>query len=212
MTEFFIVYDNDAVDGYIADWGFSCYIKAKERFLFDTGADENILRHNLSLAGIDDFDYVFLSHEHWDHVGGLKAVLNRTSYLVIPRSFSNRFKRDVSRFVEVLEIRDFTEICKGFYSTGELGTFVKEHSLIVEVGRGYVVVTGCSHPGLDVILNVAESVKRIIGVIGGFHGFSKIEMLEKYEIVVPCHCTAYKKEILRMRNARRCFAGCRFDI
>ncbi len=212
MVEFFVVYDNDAIGEFIASWGFSCYVKAKARILFDTGWDGNILLHNLSLAGVEDFDYIFLSHQHWDHIGGLNHVIDRTSYVVVPKSFSENLKREISRKSELIEVRDLNEIDKGIFTTGELGTLIKEQSLLVDVGKGFIVVTGCSHPGLNVILKRAEGVGSVYGVIGGFHGFSKVELLKNYKLVIPCHCTQYKDEILKFKNAKKCYAGCSFRI
>ncbi len=212
MVEFFVVYDNEAVGEFIESWGFSCYVKSKVRILFDTGWDGNILLHNLDLAGIEDFDYIFLSHQHWDHIGGLNHVIDKTSYVVVPKSFSENLKREIRRKAELIEVEDLKMIDDGVYTTGELGTYIKEQSLIVDVGNAYFVVTGCSHPGLDVILNKAEELGGVLGVMGGFHGFRDIEILKKYDIVIPCHCTEYKDEILKMKNAKRCFAGCRFNL
>jgi len=31
--------------------------------------------------------------------------------------------------------------------------------------------------------------------VGSFHGFSRLEKLQKIELVAPCHCTQYKQEI-----------------
>jgi len=212
MVEFFVVYDNEAKNGFISSWGFSCYIESKVKVLFDTGWDGNILLHNLSLAGIDDFDYIFLSHQHWDHIGGLNHVIDRTSCVVVPKSFSKNLKNEIRRKVDLIEVGGMQKIDNGIYTTGELGSFIKEQSLVVELDDGFFVVTGCSHPGLDVILRTAENLGRVRGVIGGFHGFSRIEILRKYEIVVPCHCTMYKREILKLKNARECYAGCSFKI
>ncbi len=212
MVEFIVVYDNESADGFLSGWGFSCYVESGVSVLFDTGWDGNILIHNLELAGIEDFDYIFLSHQHWDHIGGLNHVIDRTSFVVVPKSFSKNLKREIGRKAELIEVSEMAEIGEGIYSTGELGTRVKEQSLIVRLGDGFFVITGCSHPGLDVILERAEVLGRLRGVMGGFHGFERIEILKKYELVVPCHCTVYKQEILKFPNSRRCYAGCRFEV
>ena len=49
---------------------------AGKKLLFDT-AQSDILLHNLALFGVrpDDIDAVVLSHGHYDHTGGLKALL-----------------------------------------------------------------------------------------------------------------------------------------
>ena len=210
MVEFFVVYDNEAIGDFVKGWGFSCYVESKAKVLFDTGWDGNILLHNLDLAGIDDFDYIFLSHQHWDHIGGLNHVIDRTSYVVVPKSFSRNLKNEIRRKADLIEVEGMQMIDEGLYTTGELGTDIKEQSLIVDLDDGFFVVTGCSHPGLDKILETAGKLGKIRGVMGGFHGFSRIEILKKYEIVIPCHCTKYKREILKFKNAKKCYAGCRY--
>ncbi len=212
MVEFSVVYDNEAKNGFVEGWGFSCYVESKVRVLFDTGWDGNILLHNLELAGIEDFDYIFLSHQHWDHIGGLNHVIDRTSWVVVPQSFSSNLKKEISRRADLIEVTGIRKIDDGIYTTGELGRHIKEQSLIVELDDGFFVVTGCSHPGLNVILETAEKLGCVRGVIGGFHGFSKIDILRNYELVVPCHCTMYKREILKFENARECYAGCCFNV
>ncbi|ADB58023.1 MBL fold metallo-hydrolase [Archaeoglobus profundus] len=206
-----VVYDNEAKSPFIADWGFSCLIESRIRVLFDTGASPEILSHNLSLIGVDDFDYVVLSHEHYDHVGGLSAVIEKTSYVLALKTFSRRLKGFISSKAELIEVVEPIEF-ENFVTTGSLGRIVKEQSLVVKTSKGNFVITGCSHPGLDKILRKAEEFGDVFGVMGGFHGFSKLEILQSYDLVIPCHCTAYKREILKMRNAKPCFAGCSFEL
>lgn len=65
-----------------AEHGFSAVIDfswdrmATRRILFDTGASGEILIHNLQVNGIqpETIDFVFLSHGHRDHTGGLQAL------------------------------------------------------------------------------------------------------------------------------------------
>ena len=213
MVRVVAVYDNEAKGGFESGWGFSCYVEAGAKVLFDTGWDGNILVHNLELAGVEDFDYIFLSHQHWDHIGGLNHVIRRTSFVVVPSSFSRNLKREIGRWAELIEVGEGpAEIEKGIYTTGELGFDIKEHSMIVRIHRGHLVLTGCSHPGLDVILRRAGEVGEVRAVMGGFHGFRRIDLLKGYELVIPCHCTAMKGEILKMGNARECYAGCVLEL
>ncbi len=65
------------------------------KILMDTGAS-GLFAANASLMGIDlsDVDYVFLSHGHSDHVGGLKAFLDlngKAKVIVSPKVVSGRF-------------------------------------------------------------------------------------------------------------------------
>ncbi len=49
------------------------------RVLFDTGQSGAVLAHNLELLGIDPgvIDALAISHAHYDHTGGLPALLDR---------------------------------------------------------------------------------------------------------------------------------------
>jgi 7,8-dihydropterin-6-yl-methyl-4-(beta-D-ribofuranosyl)aminobenzene 5'-phosphate synthase len=208
-----IVYDNEAKEGLESDWGFSCLIEARERtILFDTGASDEILAHNLQQLGVqkEDVGIIALSHEHMDHVGGLGAVLHPEVIVYLPRSFSSRLKQGIAKHVaKVIEVSGPMDITPGVYSTGELGLVVKEQSLVLETQRGIVVVTGCAHPGLENIVEASESFGDVYGVIGGFHGFNKLGMLKGLQLIIPCHCTSRKREILAIypEKAVRCEAG-----
>ncbi|MEG3056769.1 MAG: MBL fold metallo-hydrolase [Methanoculleus sp.] len=58
------------------DWGFSCYIH-EAGLLFDTGAKGSVLLANMQELGISPADvrHLILSHDHWDHTGGIQAIL-----------------------------------------------------------------------------------------------------------------------------------------
>ena len=102
---------------------------------------------------------------------------------------------------ELVEVREPVKICERAYSTGELGAWIKEQSLVIETDKGLVVITGCAHPG---VVNVVREAKGLRGgdvhlVLGGFHlcwlnvfqikdiidGVKK----EGVEMVAPCHCS-----------------------
>ncbi|MBE0517479.1 MAG: hypothetical protein IBX41_08875 [Methanophagales archaeon] len=76
-------------------------------------------------------------------------------------------------------------------------------------GEGVVVVTGCGHPGLEKIFEAAKAFGTLYGVIGGFHGFKKLELLHGLELIIPCHGTIRKQEIVEMYPEKvvRCGAG-----
>ncbi len=177
-----IVYDNEAKNGLKPDWGFSCLVEDTKKILFDTGADSEILLYNMKKLNInlEDIDIVVLSHNHWDHTGGLDGFLkaNKNKAKVIWPDKKESFK-----------------IIKGIYSTGALGIFIKEQSLFLKTKKGLIVLVGCSHPGVDKILNSVKKYGKIYGIIGGFHGFSKLEKLKDIELIAPCHCTQFKEEI-----------------
>jgi 7,8-dihydropterin-6-yl-methyl-4-(beta-D-ribofuranosyl)aminobenzene 5'-phosphate synthase len=177
-----IVYDNEANPGLKSGWGFSCLIEAEEKILFDTGDSGENLIYNLGQLNIqpESIAAVVISHNHWDHTGGLKEFLrlNNNAKVFYPKSFSKP-----------------TEISPGVHSTGALGGLIKEQSLVVNTKKGNVIVTGCAHPGLENIIEKSKELGKIYGVVGGFHGFSRLEELQKIELIAPCHCTQYKQEI-----------------
>lgn len=212
-----ILYDNEAKEGFKRGWGFSCLVGGK--LLFDVGADINTLIFNMrsALVNLDDINRVVLSHEHGDHVGGIRVLdLLGDVELFVPSSFSSRFKRmlSASENVTLVEVDESMEISEGVYTTGELGRFIKEQSMIVETANELTVITGCSHPGLENILEAASKIGEINGVVGGFHGFSRLEALKGLRLIVPCHCTVLKRKILALYPKRsiKCSAGCLIEI
>ena len=212
-----VLYDNEAKEGFKKGWGFSCLVGGET--LFDVGADFETLIFNMRRAFVklDTINKIFLSHEHRDHVGGMR-VFNMLGdvEVYVPHSFSSRLKRRLTAFANVtlVEVDEAIEISEGFYTTGELGRFIREQSMIVETDNGLTVITGCSHPGLENILKAASQYGEIYGVVGGFHGFSRLEALKGLKLIVPCHCTVQKREILALypESSITCSAGCRIEI
>jgi 7,8-dihydropterin-6-yl-methyl-4-(beta-D-ribofuranosyl)aminobenzene 5'-phosphate synthase len=208
-----IIYDNEAKEGLESDWGFSCLVEAEDKkILFDTGASGEILSHNMQRLRIrrEDIEIIALSHEHWDHIGGLDAVLHQNVAVYIPRSFSRRTKKRIEESAaEVLEVSGPADIVSGVHTTGELGMMTKEQSLVLETkgNKGVVALTGCAHPGLETILEAAKVFGELYGVIGGFHGFDKLELLKELKMIIPCHCTVRKEEIRRMYQEKAVWCG-----
>lgn len=194
-----IVYDNEKIRNDLkTDWGFSSFIETKEtNLLFDTGANGDILLYNMEKLNIDpkDIDAVFLSHNHWDHIGGLDRLLKvRPELTVYKPGFSSKPK----------------EFLPNLITTGMLGRWsIKEQSLICVTKKGLVVIGGCSHPGLENILDVAKTKGKIYAVLGGFHGFNKFEALKNIPLILPCHCTRYKQKIAELypTTCSKCGAG-----
>jgi len=204
-----IVYDNDVSSkGLKAGWGFSAVIEARDTpaILFDTGADSATLLHNMEELGIDAkrIGIIVISHAHGDHTGGLPGILevNKEAKLYVPASFQGSISgRGVTIVTRPLQISE------GIFSTGELKDV--EQSLAIETGKGILVVAGCSHPGVGEILDAASRFGKVYGVIGGFHGFRSFSRLSGLSLIVPCHCTQYKSEILELfpQQSIRCGVG-----
>jgi 7,8-dihydropterin-6-yl-methyl-4-(beta-D-ribofuranosyl)aminobenzene 5'-phosphate synthase len=173
-----VVYDNyPFMSGLKTAWGFSCVIEFQDKhILFDTGGDGQTLLFNMEQLDIDpkEIDAVVLSHIHGDHVGGLFGFLKRNSRVVVylPKSFPENFKDKIesygARFEEIDEDR---KLFDNIYTTGELGTRIREQSLILHTAKGPVIITGCAHPGIVRIIE--QSIKQTgadpLLVVGGFH-------------------------------------------
>jgi 7,8-dihydropterin-6-yl-methyl-4-(beta-D-ribofuranosyl)aminobenzene 5'-phosphate synthase len=202
------VYDNYQHDPELrTGWGFSCLIEADGRkILFDTGADGSTLLHNMEKLGIDPktIDAVVLSHAHGDHADGLMDFLrvNPNVRVFLLKSFPGDFKKEVQSLkAEVVEVIDSMSVSERVSTTGELGTSIKEQSLLVKTSKGVVVITGCAHPGIVDILKHAKKItgEEVYLVLGGFHLLRASE-LELKEIIksirelgvkkaAPCHCS-----------------------
>jgi 7,8-dihydropterin-6-yl-methyl-4-(beta-D-ribofuranosyl)aminobenzene 5'-phosphate synthase len=203
-----IIYDNDVyVEGLKADWGFSCLVEKEggPKILFDTGADGSILLFNMKKIGIDplSIDLVVISHGHWDHTGGLSRFLSENGEVTVFVPLSCARPGSDGRIIAVDRP---LEIDNGIYSTGELKGI--EQSLAVRTEKGIVVVTGCSHPGVEEILRSASSFGKVYALIGGLHGFRNFDAVKDLEMICPCHCTRYKSEIKTLYPEKYVAGGC----
>jgi 7,8-dihydropterin-6-yl-methyl-4-(beta-D-ribofuranosyl)aminobenzene 5'-phosphate synthase len=80
MVTLTVLIDNTAIEGLSSEHGLSFWIEYNNnRILFDTGQSDLVLQNakklNVDLARADA---IVLSHGHYDHTGGLKAVLDET--------------------------------------------------------------------------------------------------------------------------------------
>ncbi|MBN2319780.1 MAG: MBL fold metallo-hydrolase [Acidobacteria bacterium] len=173
-----VLYDNYPANPALkTDWGFSCLIEGPEKtILFDTGGDGDMLLSNAKLLGADlsQVELIVLSHHHWDHRGGIDEVLGLAPGVpvYVPESAHTDLKAGIEAAGgSAVPVRKPVRLCGGVYSIGEIQGPVNEQSLVLVTKKGLVVITGCSHPGIDRIL---ETVKSQFGdpihlVFGGFH-------------------------------------------
>ncbi|WP_456482408.1 MBL fold metallo-hydrolase [Methanopyrus sp.] len=163
-------------DPYVARHGLAIVVETDDSLiLFDTGPSADALANNLRLAGFDaSFDHVVISHEHWDHTGGLEAVEG-----TVPRPGGGE---------EVLD--DNVVVTRTFEGKYE-GRPMPEQALMV----GDVALIGCCHFNLEELLSEYEPKT----VIGGLHLMGApeeelertAELFREYGVreVYACHCT-----------------------
>ena len=189
-----IIYDNIAYNGSLkTDWGFSCLAETDSRtILFDTGRKGDNLLDNMTKLDIDPslIDDVFISHNHFDHTGGLSSFLqeNNRVNIYVPPSL-----QEVQGAKELIHVDQPMQLHKNIYSTGELDCV--EQSLTVSTSKGLVLIVGCSHPKMKHILDTASRFGEFYGIIGGLHGFNEYELLKDFDMICPTHCTQHIPEI-----------------
>ncbi|MFX1468710.1 MAG: MBL fold metallo-hydrolase [Promethearchaeota archaeon] len=199
-----IVYDNKCPKtGFLTGFGFSTLIYSHftgNFSLFDTGGNANILIHNIKKFNFDitAIKNVIISHNHHDHAGGLKGILqiNPNMQIYVPfndlKSFSMNFPNK-----KIHGILELTEIEKNLMSSGQIkGSFISEQSVFLKTKENeLIILVGCTHPGLENFIIKAQNITKIKAIIGGFHGFRKFLYLKGINFIGPCHCSSYTNSI-----------------
>ncbi|MFO8058111.1 MAG: MBL fold metallo-hydrolase [bacterium] len=191
-------------------WGFSCLVKINDKAVFfDTGADGAVLLSNLERLELSPSaaDAVVFSHPHFDHTGGLAALLSENSEVTVygHTGFSSGFQSKLeSRSTRYVEVSSAYKLGESAGVTGPVGGGIREQAFFVSTDKGLVVITGCAHPG---VVRMVEKAKEVTGekiylVLGGFHlgGAPRERLLETAEELkkqgvkkaAPCHCSGDK--------------------
>ena len=205
-----ILYDNKTCSSKMhSGWGFSCLIN--HRVLFDTGEDGGSLLANMKEKKVDisSIKEIVISHDHWDHIGGIEAVLKQKPNIKVYAcsGFSEEFKSKVKQLRgKLVEVEGFVEIIDNIFTTGTIkgkhrGKDIDEQALVIKTEKGITVVTGCAHPGIIKIIELVKqtfSEEDVYCVIGGFHlnNTSTDEVLAVIKTmkdlginkIGPCHC------------------------
>jgi 7,8-dihydropterin-6-yl-methyl-4-(beta-D-ribofuranosyl)aminobenzene 5'-phosphate synthase len=153
---------------------------------------------NMRALGIgwDEIDRIVISHLHPDHVGGTDAWQRKTiSFGELPGGMGDRlvfvpakvaYPGAVHATIPTLPGPDVATT--GVISYAEVFPLSlaepkgNEQALVVHVaGQGLVLITGCGHPGLEKLVERAETLYgyQVIGVVGGLHyGESSAQAVE----------------------------------
>jgi len=235
VNRLLVVYDNNTLfENLTPAYGFSCLLMIDQyHILFDTGGNPTVLMENINRMDIDPeaIDSVVLSHIHGDHTGGLSGLLQKNKNITVymPKSFPRGYKNDLrSLGTMVKEVEEPMMIHPSVYTTGELGTGIKEQSIIVKTRKGLVIITGCAHPGILKIVEMAKNflMDRVHLVLGGFHLMGSraaeiraiINRLDELGVksIAPCHCSGdTARELFRQHygdNYIECGVGLVIEI
>jgi len=202
-----ILYDNTAIDPRLkTDWGFAALVEyGGHTVLFDTGANGSMLLDNMRQLDVrpQSIEAVIISHEHGDHTGGLKALLDSG---IRPTVYASSSLPDISKDLvrsrtKLVEVTDPLTIYPGMHLTRPVGDPI-EQALAVETRDGTMVVVGCAHPGpAEMVRQAQEIVPGNVSLLAG--GFHLLEIADKdrlqsivaelrqlgVQAVMPTHCT-----------------------
>lgn len=196
------------------------------KYLFDTSQIYEGLIYNLKNLHIQlkEIDTIIISHNHLDHCGALFKLINQltTQKLLLPPDMPDidehlynpdyRTEDQKTAIQKLLDYNNTTIVTEAMqlgtsmYTTGVLEAPAKEQSLVLDIPtKGLVVVVGCSHPTLPVIIEKARQVAKkdkIYGIIGGLHyaPLENKELVENIEyiqslhpgFIIPSHCSGYE--------------------
>lgn len=204
----------------LAEWGLSMLIEVDGvKILMDTGHTDVYLRNAKQLnIDLDSVDYIVLSHNHWDHTGGLrfheftskkKLIIHPQILEKLPKDQSDKLKADF----EIITSTEPLEFSKNIFYLGEIprkNSFEKgkylddpildDSALAIKTDSGVVVISGCSHSGICNICEYAKVItgQKLYGVMGGFHLFeTDMEAIQKTveyfkaetpKYLLPMHC------------------------
>jgi len=188
FVELTVLVEWEAERGFKGEAGVSFLFKTNlGSLLYDVsyGPASSALTHNAARLGFDpnQIQALAISHLHLDHMGGMSA--QRSRQVTVPdeltpselkpcfvpdRAEAKGFKAELVKKPRLL--------AAGIASTGPLARSMftlghtEEQALLARVkGKGLVVFTGCGHPTIEVILDMAGRLcdEPLYAVGGGLH-------------------------------------------
>ncbi len=188
FLEITVLVDEKPEEGFLGDAGVSWVVKSNlGTLLFDVGfgPERPTLKHNAARLGfnLDQVDALAISHLHPDHMGGIKA--SRRKSVIVPKSLGSPDNKPcylpdnagaAGWQEEIVSAPGL--LTGGIASTGPLFRslfffgLTKEQALVAHVkDKGLVVIAGCSHPTIEVILKMVTRLSSapLYMVCGGLH-------------------------------------------
>ena len=114
-------------NGYLtSEWGVSFLLEVENAtVLFDTGQSYSGLRENSIALNKDltEVDFVVISHEHWDHIGGLSYVeeINPGVTVYVPEHMASQIFNSINNSnLIAVKIGETTVIQPGIAIIGEI--------------------------------------------------------------------------------------------
>mgnify|MGYP000079445889 FL=1 len=215
-VEIYVLNDNYEYDDFLSDWGVSFLVRTPNNtFLFDTGPSAHTLLYNTEKLGLNlsNVEFIVISHSHGDHTGGLEGLgwMLKGRKVYIPSGAGYGLSSWIENLgFEVVKVNETTVIAPGVAIIGELYGPPWEQALAIYVeNKGLIILTGCSHPGVENIVEKATkelNIKPYL-VIGGFHLAGASESRIRNTIskllalgvkkICPIHCSGDRiREIL----------------
>ena len=177
---------------FMGEAGVSYLVSADDRnVLFDLGYNPKErfltpLRQNLEALGLDEaqLDGIFISHNHLDHVGGMKHQAARSPDL---EQLPPEMLRGAAIWTppgvhhhshECTEVPKPVELLPGLASTGAMPAhlyflgLIREQGLIISMKhKGVALIMGCGHPGAVEMVRHVKRITRqpVYAVVGGLH-------------------------------------------
>ncbi len=208
-----VLFDNPDDSNREAGWGLSFLLNGS--VLLDTAENGELLMAGMQHFNVDpvQIEHVVISHDHWDHTGGLSTFLKRhpspadLTIWIPASSSSDLITLGESLGSEVRLCRETEQILPGFRVTGEMmGTWcgrpLAEQALLVEGANSFAMFTACAHPGVETMLEAAVRItggKKPFVMAGGFHqkdedpgavaALCRWIEAQGVQWVAPTHCT-----------------------
>ena len=178
--------------GLLAEHGLSLFIRYNSGdILLDTGAGplfiDNAGFMNLS---IENVEFTLLSHNHYDHNGGMPALSRLFSMtgMNCPVYHPDDYKRPELPALAFKEVSESFSINSHLHLISTTGIYkeekIRELSLVVDDA----LFIGCCHSGFKTILDEALKFSKIRTVAGGFHNFMEddLELKKSADFLKEC--------------------------